>query len=99
MAATPIRPVAERLARDPFDTPFPLHTLEMARNPNHHSADESIIMDKKTKKRLEVLNQRLQKLRQRVAGARKQNDEPGEVERLEAEIDAVEKEINQLKKS
>ena len=53
-------------------------------------------MDKKAKKRLEVLHQRLQQLRQKLAGARKQDDEPGEVKRLEAEIAAAETEAKKL---
>jgi hypothetical protein len=53
-------------------------------------------MDKKAKKRLEVLHQRLQQLRQKLAGARKQDDEPGEVKRLEAEIAAAEAEAKKL---
>ena len=43
-------------------------------------------MDKKAKKRIDLLNKRLQKLRQQLSGAKKQMDEPGEAERLEAEI-------------
>ena len=54
-------------------------------------------MDKKAKKRLDVLHQRLQQLRQKLAGARKQDDEPGEVKRLEAEIAACEAEANKLR--
>jgi uncharacterized coiled-coil DUF342 family protein len=54
-------------------------------------------MDKKAKKKLDVINQRLQTLRQQLAGARKQNDTPGEVERLEREIAAAEAEVKTLK--
>ena len=36
-------------------------------------------MDKKAKKRIDLLNTRLQKLRLQLAGAKKQMDEPGEV--------------------
>ena len=56
-------------------------------------------MDKKAKKRLEVINQRLQKLRLQVAGAKKQADEPGEVEKLQAEIDHLTREVTKLKTS
>ena len=56
-------------------------------------------MDKKAKKKLDVINQRLQKLRQQLAGARKQDDEPGEVQRLEAEIAQLESDAAGLKKS
>jgi len=54
-------------------------------------------MDKKIKKKLEISRQRLQVLQKNLAGARKQNDEPGEVERLEAEIAKLEAEVQQLK--
>jgi len=54
-------------------------------------------MDKKTKKRLEIARDRLQKLRRQISGAKEQNDEPGHVERLAAEIAKVESEIDRLK--
>jgi len=54
-------------------------------------------MDKKAKKKLDIVNQRLQTLRQQLAGARKQDDTPGEVERLQCEIAALEKEVKSLK--
>lgn len=54
---------------------------------------------KKAKKRLEVIHQKLQQLRQSLAGARKQNDEPGEVQRYEAEIAALEAEAKKLRDS
>jgi cell division septum initiation protein DivIVA len=56
-------------------------------------------MDKKAKKRIDVLHQRVQQLRQKLAGAKKQEDEPGEVKRLEQEIAAAEAEIEKLKAS
>jgi hypothetical protein len=56
-------------------------------------------MDKKIKKKLDVLNPKLQKLRQRLAGAKQQDDEPGEVQRLEAEIASLEDEVKRLKSS
>ena len=56
-------------------------------------------MDKKAKKRLDVINQKVAKLRQQLSGARQQNDEPGEVERLEAEIKALQEESAKLKAS
>ena len=37
-------------------------------------------MDKKAKKKIESLNQRLQKLRQQLAGARHQADDPRELQ-------------------
>ena len=56
-------------------------------------------MDKKAKKRVEVLRQRTQKLNQQLAGARQQEDEPGEVDRIEQEIASVKEEIERLKAS
>ncbi|HEX3658180.1 MAG TPA: hypothetical protein VHV55_20495 [Pirellulales bacterium] len=56
-------------------------------------------MDKKIKHKIDVLNQRLQKLRQQLAGARKQTDEPDEVSRLERELATVTEEVEKLKKS
>ncbi len=56
-------------------------------------------MDKKAKKRVDLLQQRMQKLRQQLAGARKQMDEPEEVKRLESEIAATTRELDELKAS
>ena len=56
-------------------------------------------MDKKAKKKRSVLQQRLQKLRQQLAGEKDQQDEPDEVDRLEQEIAAVSAEIENLKAS
>jgi DNA-binding FrmR family transcriptional regulator len=56
-------------------------------------------MDKKAKKRIDLLNQRLQKLRQQLAGARKQMDDPEDVRRLERDIEAVASELEKLKQS
>ena len=56
-------------------------------------------MDKKAKKRLDVIHLKLQQLRQSLAGARKQDDEPGEIQRLEAEIKALESEAEKLRAS
>jgi uncharacterized membrane protein len=54
-------------------------------------------MDKKAKKRIDLLHQKLQKLRQQLAGAKKQPDEPQEIKRLETEIAAAESELQKLK--
>jgi hypothetical protein len=54
-------------------------------------------MDKKAKKKLEVIHQHLQTLRQQLAGAKKQDDTPGGVERLEAEIAKLETEAQAWK--
>ena len=54
-------------------------------------------MDKKQKKRLEVVRQRIQKLTQQLSGARQQDDEPGEVARLEQEISELKAEADKLR--
>lgn len=54
-------------------------------------------MDKRSKKKLDLLNQRLQLLRRQLAGASKQDDTPGEVERLTREIATLDAEVRQLK--
>ncbi len=54
-------------------------------------------MDGKAKKRIEVIKQKLQMLRQKLAGAKKQDDEPGEVRNLEKEIAALEAEATKLR--
>ena len=56
----------------------------------------SATMDKKTKKKIETIRQRKQKLQQRLAGARQQDDEPGEVERLEREIAECDEQVKKL---
>ena len=56
-------------------------------------------MDKKIKKKLDNARQRLQLLRQQLAGAKKQEDEPGEVERLKQDIAALEAQVEKLKSS
>ena len=54
-------------------------------------------MDKKVKRKLDVLHQRLHKVQQQLSGARQQRDEVDEVERLEREIKTIEAEIQKLK--
>ncbi len=56
-------------------------------------------MDKKVKKRMDLLQQRLQKLRLQLAGVKKQTDEPEEVRRLEKEISETAAELEKLKGS
>lgn len=53
-------------------------------------------MDKKAKKKQDVLRQRLQKLQQQLSGARKQLDDPEEVRRLESDIAAAKAELDKL---
>jgi hypothetical protein len=54
-------------------------------------------MDKKAKKKQDVLRQRQQKLQQQLAGARKQMDDPDEVRRLEVELATTNSELEKLK--
>ena len=54
-------------------------------------------MDKKTKKKHEVLRQRLQKLQQQLAGERKQMDDPDEVRRLESDVAVTEADLARMK--
>jgi len=56
-------------------------------------------MDKKAKKKIQALNQRLQKLRQQFAGSKQQMDDPGELKNLEDQIAAAEAELAKLKGS
>lgn len=54
-------------------------------------------MDKKTKKKIDVLRKRIAKTQQQVAGAKLQPDEPDEVENLQKEIAKMKEEIERLK--
>lgn len=54
-------------------------------------------MDKKTKKRMQAIKDKLQNRRRQLAAAKRQPDEPGEVEQLQREIVAIEAELKQLK--
>jgi len=54
-------------------------------------------MDKKAKKKIHTLQQRIQKLRQQLAGARKQADDPAEFKTLEDQLHAAEAELARLK--
>ncbi len=56
-------------------------------------------MDKKVKKKIDVLRTRVQKLQLQVAGAKKQMDEPEELLKLEKELASAEAELNKLKDS
>jgi hypothetical protein len=56
-------------------------------------------MDKKAKKRIDVLHTRLANLRQQLAGARKQMDDPEEVKNLEKQVAAAEAELAKFKES
>lgn len=54
-------------------------------------------MDKKAKKRIEVLRGKLKSLEQKLVGARQQEDEPGEISDLEQQIEAVHAEMKRLR--
>ena len=54
-------------------------------------------MDKKSKKKLEVLRDRLKRLQQQMSGAKKQPDDLPELARLTREIAAIETEIEKVK--
>ena len=54
-------------------------------------------MDGRAKKRLEVIKHKMLLLRQKLAGAKRQDDEPGEVKKLEQEIAALEAEATKLR--
>ena len=56
-------------------------------------------VNKKTKKKIEVLKKKLETLRRQLAGAKKQTDEVGEVERLSAEVTQTEDLLTELKNS
>ena len=54
-------------------------------------------MDKKVKKKAHVLQQRIQNLRQQLAGARKQMDDKDELKSLEQQLAAAELELSKIK--
>ena len=54
-------------------------------------------MDKKAQKRIDLINKKVAELRQRLAGARKQMDDPDEVQQLETQLTAAQQEIEKLK--
>ena len=56
-------------------------------------------MDKKQKKRMDVVQQKVQKLQQLLAAAKKQPDDPTEIPRIEAELVALHEELTKLKQS
>lgn len=60
---------------------------------------EVMLMDKKEKKRLDVLQQKIAKLQQLLAGAKKQPDDEAEAPRIEKELAAARAELAVLKKN
>ncbi len=53
-------------------------------------------LNKKQKKQVEAARKKILKLRQLLAGARKQPDDPAEVPRLEHEIASIEETIKKI---
>lgn len=54
-------------------------------------------MNKKIRKKMDVIRQRLQKLHKQLAGAKQQTDDPEEIKRLEEKIAEDEAELEKLK--
>lgn len=54
-------------------------------------------MDKKAKKRYDVIKKKLDQLRQQLAGAKQQPDDPDEAIQLQAEIGRLEAEATSLR--
>jgi hypothetical protein len=54
-------------------------------------------MDKKSKKKIDTLNQRIQNLRQKIAGTKKQLDDAAELKNLEKQLSATEAELAKIK--
>lgn len=56
-------------------------------------------MDKKAKKRIEVLRKKIAQMQTLLAAAKEQPDDPDEPARLQADIDAAHEEMTKLKAS
>ena len=54
-------------------------------------------MDKKIKKKIDTLRQRIQHLRQKIAGAKKQLDDPAELKNMEKQLTDAEAELAKIK--
>ena len=54
-------------------------------------------MDKKDKKKLENLNQKLSLLKRRLAGEKREPDDPASIPLLEKEIEQIESQIAKIK--
>lgn len=68
---------------------------ELPANPRNE-CERLIAMDKKAKKRIEVLRKKQEMLVKQIAGAKKQLDDPEELRKLEAEFAAIVKEVKEL---
>jgi hypothetical protein len=56
------------------------------------------LMDKKAKKKTQAINQRIQKLRQQLAGAKQQADDPSELAAIQKQLADAEAELAKLKR-
>jgi DNA-binding FrmR family transcriptional regulator len=56
-------------------------------------------MDKKAKKRIVTLNQRIQNLQQQLAGVKKQMDDPSELKLIQQQLAVAEAELAKLKEA
>jgi hypothetical protein len=56
-------------------------------------------MDKKAKKRVEVLRKKISQLQQLLAAAKEQPDDPDEPARLQVDLDKAQEELHKLKDS
>ena len=56
-------------------------------------------LNKKQKKQLDAAKKKLLKVRQQLAGAKQQADDPADIPRLEQQIATLEEEIHSLKAS
>lgn len=54
-------------------------------------------LDKKSKKRLEVLRKKVEKLQAQLVGAKQQEDEPGEVAGIEKELEETRAEMQKIR--
>lgn len=54
-------------------------------------------LDKKTKKRLQVLRQKIEKAQKVLAACKLQPDEPDEIEKAEKEIEKLKAEVAELR--
>jgi hypothetical protein len=57
----------------------------------------TFLMDKKVKKKSHVLQQRIQALRQQLAGAKKQLDDPDELKSIQEQLAVAEAELAKIK--
>ncbi len=56
-------------------------------------------MDRKAKKKVEVLRKKVSQLQQQLVGAKQQPDDPDEPARIQAEIDKAHAEMKKLKEA